>query len=300
MKIVIAGGTGLIGRALTWHFLAAGDEVWVLTRGGRASAVQGARTVLWDGTTLGGWRETLDGADVVVNLCGAGIADARWTAARKTELEQSRIVPGRMLAQALCAATVPAALFVQASGVAYYGTAPDDTFDESNRAGRDFLAELAMAWEASSAEVPPVTRRVVTRFGAVLAKEGGALPRLAGPFRWGIGGPFGDGAQWFPWIHVEDLVAAVEHLAFESDVAGPVNVVAPEPARNRDVAAALGKVLRRPARMRVPRAVLSVLLGEMSSLLLEGQCVRPRVLEDSGFIFNFPGVELALHDLLES
>jgi uncharacterized protein (TIGR01777 family) len=299
MRIVIAGGTGLIGRALSWHFVAAGDEVTVLTRGGaaRERVIDGARTVEW-GSTLGSWTACLDGADVLVNLCGANIADGRWTPARKEELKRSRIDPGHLLADAVCSVAVPPALLVQASGVGFYGSAEDVTFDESTPVGRDFLATLALDWEASSVAVPPVTRRIVARFAPVLSRDGGVLPRLLPPFRWYVGATFGDGHQWFPWIHVDDVVAAVEYLAFETDVHGPVNLVAPEPATNRDFAEALGRVLHRPARLRIPRQVLSAALGEQATLLLEGQRVRPRVLEENGFIFNSPGVELALHDLL--
>jgi uncharacterized protein len=299
MRIVIAGGTGLIGRALSWHFVAAGDEVTVLTRGGaaRERVIDGARTVEW-GSALGPWTTCLDGADVLVNLCGANIADGRWTPARKEELKRSRIDPGHRLADAVCSVTVPPALLVQASGVGFYGPAEDSTFDESTPVGRDFLATLALEWEASSVAVPPVTRRIVARFAPVLSRDGGVLPRLLPQFRWYVGATFGDGHQWFPWIHVDDVVAAVEYLAFETDVQGPVNLVAPEPSTNRDFAEALGRVLHRPARLRIPRHVLSAALGEQATLLLEGQRVRPRVLEENGFIFNSPGVELALHDLL--
>jgi uncharacterized protein (TIGR01777 family) len=301
MKIVIAGGTGLIGRALCRHFVAAGDEVTVLTRRrpGTPGLVEGAHRLEWDAMRLGEWTRRLDGVDVLINLTGESIGEGRWTDERKTALVLSRVAPGRLLADAVCGVGVPPALFVQASGVGYYGTGSAPR-DERSAVGDDFLATLAREWEASSVALPAVTRRIVARFGAVLSRDGGVLPRMVPPFRWFVGGRFGDGTQWFPWIHVDDVVSAIEHLAFETDVHGPVNLVAPEAATNRDVANALGRALRRPVWLHVPRAVLAAALGEQATLVLDGQQVRPRVLEENGFIFNFPGVELALLDLLRS
>jgi uncharacterized protein (TIGR01777 family) len=299
MKIVIAGGTGLIGRALSAHFIAVGDEVTVLTRRrpGSPGLVEGAHRVVWDAIERGEWTRCLDGADVVINLTGEGIADGRWTDQRKTALVLSRVASGRLLADAVCGVGVPPALFVQASGVGYYGTGTA-LRDERSPVGNDFLATLAREWEASSVALPPVTRRIVARFGVVLSRDGGVLRRIVPPFRWLMGHTFGDGAQWFPWVHIDDAVSAIEHLAFETDVQGAVNIVAPEAATNRDFASALGRTLRRPVWLHVPRKLLTTMLGEQATLVLDGQQVRPRVLEENGFIFNFPGVELALLDLL--
>jgi uncharacterized protein (TIGR01777 family) len=293
VNVVLAGGSGLIGRALVRHFGAAGHEVTVLSRRPLAGGVQ------WDGEHPGAWQGALDGADVLINLCGAGIADRRWSDARRRELLDSRVKPAEALAAACRAVDRPPATIIQASGVGYYGTSMDRVFDEGSPPGDDFLAQFSVAWENAGGDLPAGTRRIVMRLGVVLSRDGGALGRMVMPFRFFAGGPIAGGQQWFPWIHIKDAVRGIDALAFDSTVQGIVNLVAPRAIRNVDLARAIGKTLGRPALLNVPRFVFSVAFGDMATLLCDGQQVRPKALEEAGFVFDYPSIDMALADLLQ-
>jgi len=294
---VIAGGRGLIGRALTRHWLAAGHRVVVLTRRPEAALPAGAECVVWNGRDDGSWREHVDGARAVINLCGEGIGDGRWSAARKGVLLDSRIAPTAALVAAVrTAASRP--VFVQASGVGIYGTSESQTFTEASPRGDDFLAALARQWEAAAAPLASETRLVIARIGVVLDAYAGAFPKLVLPFRLGVGGPIAGGAQWLSWIHSVDLVAALDFATAHDALSGVVNFTAPEPIRNADAARIIGRRLGRPAFVPTPRFVLELALGEMATLVCDGQRVAPTRLRESGFSFRFPTFDAAAAALL--
>lgn len=297
MKIVIAGGTGLIGRALSTRLAGAGHEVVVLSR--QRQAPTGSTVASWDGRSPGAWQDVLRGAGALINLCGASIGEARWTPTRKRELADSRTLPSVALAQACAAVEDPPKVLLQASGVGFYGTSETTTFDESSPPGEDFLARLAQEWENAGADLlPPETRRVVMRMGVVLSREGGVLEQLLLPFRLFAGGPIGSGRQFLSWIHIDDLTAAMEFLIGTSQLSGPVNLVAPEVPRNTQVARAIAEALHRPSWFPIPAWAMRLALGEMSSLVLEGQRVIPRELQAAGFRFSYPNLRSALAQIL--
>ncbi len=305
MHVVIAGGTGLIGRALCAELLAAGHAVTVLSRRPkRARLPRGVRVLGWDGRTVGAWGAQIAAADAVVNLAGAnifgeGALPHRWTAARKRTLRESRLAAGCALAEAVIAAERKPRVFVQASAVGYYGPRGDEAIAEDAPHGNDFLAQLAVAWEAASAAVEPAgVRRVIARTGIVLSADGGALPRLALPFRLFLGGPIGSGRQWLPWIHIADEVGALRFLLEQDDAHGPFNLSAPHPLTNADFGRALARVLRRPYALRTPAWALRLALGELATVVLEGQRAVPQRLLALGYVFRFPHAEDALRDLL--
>jgi uncharacterized protein len=294
---VIAGGTGMIGRALTRHWLDAGQRVVILSRQRTANVPRGAETVCWDSRHDGGWRSRIEDARVVVNLCGENIGARRWTAARKHRLVDSRTEPTAALVAALQRGSPPATL-IQASGVGCYGTSEMATFTERDPPGGDFLALLSRQWEAAAMPAADVTRLVIARFGVVLAPAAGAFPKLVQPFRFGIGGPIGSGRQWLSWIHIADAVRALDFLARRDDISGAVNCTAPNPIRNDAAARAIGHALRRPAIVALPRFVLRAALGEMATLVCDGQRVLPERLRAAGFDFHYPDFGAATTQLL--
>jgi len=300
-KIVVAGGSGLIGSALTASLLEGGHEVVVLSRSGGAQTADGARRVRWDARTVGDWARELEGAHAVVNLCGAGMADRRWSEGRKRLLEASRIEPTRALLEAFAGLRERPRLLAQASAVGFYGDRGDAALDESAAAGSGYLAELARAWEEASAGVEALgVRRVLLRTGVVLAREGGALPVMARPFRFGVGGPLGDGRQWMPWIHVDDEVGAIRFLLDRAEAAGPFNLVAPNPETNATLSGELARALHRPNLLRAPAFAMRLALGEMAEMVLGGQRLAPRRLLEAGYSFRFPSLSAALADLLRA
>jgi len=300
-RIVLAGGSGLVGAALGAALAADGHEVVVLSRAPeRARGLPpGVRAAGWDGRRLGPWAAEVDGAAAVVNLAGANLAGGRWTAARKRRLRSSRIEPTRALVDALGAAGRRPAVLVQLSAVGYYGARGNEEIAEGEMAGSGFLADLGREWEAASAPAEAIgVRRVVARLGVVLAREGGALPKMLWPFRLGFGGRLGSGRQVFSWIHLADAVGALRFLIGRADLAGPVHLTAPEPVTNAELTRGLGRALHRPTLVPVPALALRLLFGELAETLLTGQRVVPRRLVEAGFSFRFPTLPAALGDLL--
>jgi uncharacterized protein len=301
-RLVIAGGSGLIGRALTAAWTGAGGDVVVLSRRepGASGLPAGARAVRWESRTVGRWIAELEGCCAVINLAGENVGDGRWTAARKRRLRSSRLEPSRTLVEAIGRLAVRPQLFVQASAIGYYAPSPDGRpLDESSPSGSGFLPELSREWEAASADVEALgVRRVVMRTGVVLARDRGALAKMLPAFRLGVGGRLGDGRQHFAWIHLDDAVAALRFLVERPDLAGAFNLTAPVPVTNRELTAALGRVLHRPALLPVPAVALRLLFGEMAGIILGGDAVLPRRLLDAGFEFRFQRLEPALADLL--
>lgn len=301
MRIVITGGTGLIGSALARDLGEAGHEVIVLTRDpAKASLPPNTRAVQWDGKTAAGWASLLDGDSGVVNLAGEGIGTGRWTAAKKRRIRESRVDAGKAVLAAIRQAAEKPRVLLQGSAVGYYGRSGDEVVTESHAPGSDFLAEVCVDWEASTAEVEALgVRRAVLRTGVVLSDEGGALPRIALPFRLLAGGPLGDGRQWFPWIHIADEVGAIRFLLEREGARGPFNLTAPRPLTNRDFSRAVGKALHRPSLMPTPGLALRLVLGEMADMLLYGQRAVPHRLLEYGYAFRHPDPLGALRDLLD-
>jgi uncharacterized protein len=300
MKIVISGATGFLGRPLAAAFALDGHTLTVLSRGTSAPPPGTERLVTWnpDGTA-GRWAAEIDGAGAVINLAGEPIAGGRWTAARKRRIHDSRVLATRSLAEAIRQARTPPATFISGSGVGYYGPLQDQIATEDTPAGNDFLAKVCVAWEGEASRAQSARTRVIcVRTGLVLERDGGALPQMLPPFRFGAGGPVGSGRQYWPWIHRQDWIDLVRFALATPALDGPLNATAPEPARNADFARALGRVMHRPAFMPAPGFALKLLLGEMADgLLLSGQRAVPQKAQRLGYTFAFPHLEDALADL---
>lgn len=297
-KVVVAGGTGLVGRALVEALVAQGAEVLVLTRNPGVDLPAGAQARGWD--TL---PQTLEGADALFNLAGEGIADRRWNAARKAAILASRLDTTTRLVEALGQAASGPKVLVNASAMGYYGAHGGEVVDETGTRGKGFLPEVCAAWEkAADGATAHGVRVVKLRIGVVLAREGGALPKMALPVKLFQGAKLGHGQQGLSWIHLEDLVAMLLQAAADPAWEGVYNATAPRPVTNETFTRILGRVLHRPV-LPVPgfvtAAVLPLLVGEMARpMLLEGAFVYPRRAERQGFTFRFPEALGAVQDLL--
>lgn len=307
MKVIILGGTGMIGRHLARNLAGAGYETIVLSRTPktrRANLPSGVKLRKWDGVTTKGWGKLIDGAEAIINLAGNNLAGEnfipkRWTAKRKQNLIESRLLPGKAIFQAIQAAASHPSVFIQASAVGYYGTSLEQVFTEESPPGDDFLARLCVKWEASTKPVEDLgIRRAIIRSANVLDPSAGALSRLIFPFRLFVGGRLGSGRQWFPWIHPSDEVRAIRFLLEDTEAQGPFNLCAPNPIRNATFAKIAGQVLHRPSIFPVPAVLLKLALGEVASAALEGQRTIPKRLQNLGFTFNYPDFKPALGSVL--
>jgi uncharacterized protein (TIGR01777 family) len=304
-RVIITGGSGFIGRALTRELLDAQYEVVWLSRNPATTrdVPAGVRVEKWDGRSAQGWSALAEGAFAIVNLAGEsiGIPPLPWTNERKRRIRDSRVNASKAVVEAVRLAREKPRVIVQASAVGFYGARGDEVITEKNGAGHDFLADVAVAWEASSAEVETLgVRRVVTRFGLPLDKSGGVFPFLVMPIRLFVGGPIGSGRQVIAWIHLHDAVRAIRFLMEKDDARGAFNLTAPEPLTNAELGRVIARVLRRPFWLPVPAFALKLALGEMAELLLlNGQRVLPERLLRAGFKFQFPTAELALKDVLK-
>ena len=298
MKVIIAGGTGFIGTSLSNSLLADGHTVYVLTRNPRLARVPHAvHTVGWDGRTCAGWLDLFSEMDAVVNLAGASIGQWPWSPKRKALLLQSRINAGAALSQAFQKVAKRPKVLVQASGVGYYGARAAGAVLEDRPHGDDFLASLAIDWEISTRIVDSLgVRRVITRSGVVLGKAG-ILPLMSLPVRLFLGGRQGSGAQGVSWIHIDDEVRAIRFLMENEKARGVYNLTAPNPLSNADFIHFMARALSRPDWLPLPAFALRMLLGEMSTLLLDGQFVIPQRLVNLGFDFLFESVFEAFKDL---
>jgi len=307
-KVIIAGGTGLIGRNLANTLINGDFDVVVLTRStpNPGNSSNKIRIVNWDGQHLGSWAEEINGAYAVVNLAGASIAGEnllsilfkRWTEKRKELILKSRVTSGKILAEAIEKAVIKPEVFIQASGIGYYGTTSSTPFSENAPAGNDFLAAVSRDWEDSSASVISLgVRRVVIRTGVVLSVAGGILPMVALPVRLFVGGRLGGGNQPFPWIHITDEINAIRYLMEDNSSSGPFNLVSPGMTNLSDFGRKLARVLHRPFYLPIPAFLLKLVLGEKSILILEGQQAAPDNLIKQGFKFNFPETSSALQNL---
>lgn len=302
MRIVIAGGTGFIGRALCSTLVKRGHRVIVLTR--HLGQVHHrpelpVQAVEWNAQDSGPWEQVLEGADAVINLAGASIADARWTDLRKQLITDSRILTTRLLVRALSRWSSKPATFISASGIGYYGATDDHRLDEGAARGEGFLADLCLAWESEALRAAEFGARVVTlRTGMVLEQDGGALPKMLLPFRFFAGGPIMPGSQWVSWIHRRDHIGLIEWALANNGISGPLNAVAPEPVTMKVFCEVLGRVIHRPSWLPVPRFALNVLLGELGTLMTTGQRVIPAKAMAGGYRFQYPTLEQALRDVL--
>ena len=298
-RVVVAGGTGLVGRALVRALVARQAEIAVITRHpGSAKLPAGVRALGWDRLT-----EALEGADAIFNLAGEGIADQRWSARRRKAILQSRVGPTEDLVEALRACDRRPSVLVNASAIGYYGTRDETPVSELTSAGEGFLPAVCQAWEGAALPARGLGVRVVLpRLGVVLARGGGALPKMALPVRLFLGSRLGHGQQGLSWIHLHDLISLLLEAARNPDWEGPFNAVAPEPVSQEAFVRILAKALHRPL-LPVPGvltyATLRLLLGEMGrDLLLAGAYVHPMKAEAQGFPFRYPTPEEALDDLL--
>ena len=302
MKIVIAGGSGFIGRPLSESLVQDGHQVTVLSRDPSAARTRLSPSVTiigWDSRTRGPWEHAVEGADAVVNLAGEPVADARWTPERKQVLRNSRIGTTRLLVQTIMDLPHRPPTLINASAIGYYGPRDPTPVDEHNPAGSGFLADLCVAWEKEAMQAEGFGLRVVRlRIGMVLGNDGGALPRMVPPFRFFVGGPVSPGHQWVSWIHRHDLIRLIDWALTDPKVTGPVNGVAPGAVTMQDFCRMLGRVMGRPSWLPVPEFVLRLALGELSTLLTTGQRVEPTAALRGGFVFRFPALEPALQEIL--
>jgi uncharacterized protein len=294
MKVMITGGTGLVGKALTKRLLADGAEVIVLSRKQQASKTAGMTIIQWDGKSI---PSSVGAVDVVINLAGAGILDSKWTPEYKREILDSRVRGTTASTQFIQAAAVKPQVYISASAVGYYGTSSKAVATESSPPGNDFLAKTSIQWE-KCAEGAGV-RTVWMRIGVVMATEGGAFPRLLKPFKFYAGGYLGDGNQPFPWIHIDDLVKAFRFAIDNPKIEGPVNLVAPQRLNNKQFGQIVGKLLGKPSGIPVPSFAVKAMLGESALVILEGQLVEPKALLDAGFTFQYEKGEAAIKELLD-
>jgi len=291
MNIMISGGSGLLGTALTRSLLTDGHRVFILSRHAGENRIQ------WDGRTTAGWGHLINEMDVVIHLAGQSTSAWPWTAARKRSFEDSRILPGRVLAQAIQEATRRPSLFVQISGINHYGVY-GSLADEATLPGDDFLAQLTVKWEDATKPVEHLgVRRLVLRTSPVLAKNSIILKLIALPVQLFFGGRIGSGEQAFPWIHVQDWVNATRYLMSNENSHGAYNLIAPTQTSLADFTKVLAGVLHRPYWFPVPAFLMRNVLGEMSVLILEGRFCQPKRLLESGYKFQFPGPREALIDL---
>lgn len=297
MRVFVTGATGLIGRALCRALSERGFGVTALTRQAAPRGLPaGVQVIQGNPAVAGAWQEALGACDACVNLAGEPVAAGRWNEGRKRAIRESRVQATRNVA-AVVAAGGPRVL-VNGSAVGYYGARGDEPLGESAPAGDDWLSRVCLEWERSAEPAAKRARLVLLRTGIVLSREGGALPRMALPFRLFLGGPIGDGSFWQPWIHLADEVGLLVWALGEERVRGALNASAPAPVRNRDLAKALGRALRRPSLLPAPAAAVRVLLGEMADVVVTGQRVLPEKALALGYRFGFPEVGAALRDLL--
>ena len=303
MRVLVTGGTGLVGSRLISRLLERGEEVVVLSRHANPELPTTCTALQGDPAIAGPWLETLARCDAVVHLAGENVFARRWRKRFRKRLYDSRIDSTRLIAAEL--AKKPhredgsPKVFVSASAIGYYGPHDHEELDEEDPPGTGFLAEICIDWEkAASAASEAGVRVCHPRIGMVLDDRGGALAKLVRPFRWFLGGPVGSGKQWISWIHVADVVGLLLFAVDCAELIGPFNATAPEPLTNWGFCKLLGKVLNRPCWLTVPGFMLRLLIGPASSVVITGQRVLPRRAVKLGYLYQFPDLEQALRDLL--
>ena len=296
MNILIAGGSGFLGTALTKSLEQDDHKVFILTRRNPVKS----NHIHWDGKTTNGWGHLVNDMDAVVNLTGYGLEHWPWTKRQKQKFLDSRVIPGLALASAIKDASRRPGVFLQASGINRYGLRNDSIADESTPPADDFLAQITVKWEDATKSVEELgVRRVITRNAVVLARRGGLFPLMALPVQLFAGGKFGSGKQATPWIHIEDQVNAMRFLLENKDARGPFNLIAPMPTSNAEFMKTIAKVLKRPYWFHLPSFLLRIPLGEMSVLLTEGSFSEPKHLLELGYKFQFPTLEMAVENIFK-
>jgi hypothetical protein len=300
MKILITGGTGFVGTQLTSRLIQDGHEVTILSRSAKRSGEvpRGISYLQGDPTQKGPWQEAIKNHNAVINLAGASIF-AKWTEEHKKAIRESRVSTTRNIVEGIPSHPQKQFTLLSTSAVGYYGFCGDEELTEESPPGNDFLARIASEWEEEALKAKERGARVViTRFGIVMGEKGGALSQMIPLFKKYIGGPIGNGKQWFSWVHIKDLAEAFVFLMRHPEISGPVNLCSPNPVRNKDLAKALGKVLHRPSFLPAPGFMVKLVLGEFGSIILEGQRVIPKRLLDSGFAFQYPDIDKALQGIV--
>ncbi len=295
MKVAISGVSGLVGTALRSSLTSDGHDVIALSR---RPSLPPLETITWDVENGRVDASGLEGVDAVVHLAGEPVAQ-RWNDPVKKAIRQSRVGSTRLLIEGLRSLKNPPKLLVSASAVGFYGNGGDAQLDESSPAGEGFLPDVCQEWEKTTMEALGLgIRAACVRIGIVLSTRGGALGKMLLPFKLGVGGPLGNGAQWMPWVHIDDIVGAFRFVISNDDLVGAVNGTTPNPVTNADFSKALGQALHRPAFLPVPSFGLKILFGEMSQILLEGQRAQPKKLLNTGYEFKYPHLPEALEDIL--
>ena len=299
MKILMTGATGLIGSALLPVLQADGHELVVLTRNpSRAQLPVGTQAFAWQPEREPPPSAAFANVEAVIHLAGENVA-GRWTAERKRAIRDSRVLGTRHLVAGMQAATQPPRVLISGSAVGWYGDRGDELLTERSALGSGFLAEVCREWEHESEQAQASGARVVTlRIGVVLSRAGGALEKMLPAFQFGVAGKLGEGRQWFPWIHIADIVGLFRHVLLLETVRGPLNGVAPNPVTNAEFTKALAAALHRPALFPVPKFALELLFGEMAATVLASQRVMPEAALAAGYQFQFPWLADALRDLL--
>ena len=295
-RVLIAGGTGLVGRALAKALIQDGKEVIILTRNpDQGFGSSEVRPIHWDGKSTQGWSGIIHDVDAIVQLAGANLGSSPWTNERRKLILDSRVLSGQAIAAAVKSSASRPRVLIQASAVGYYGPAPDAVFRESDPPGAGWLSKVCVAWEDSTCEVEDLgVRRAVIRTGLVLDRRSGILPIMALPVSLWAGGKVGTGRQWVSWIHIEDEITAIQSLLRDEGASGAFNLTAPAPVRNAEFERLLAGALHRPFWFPTPAFLIRMLIGKMSELVLEGQNVVPERLSQIGFEFRYRDLGAAL------
>ena len=299
MKILVTGATGFIGKALCKSLAADGHEFVVLSRRPESVAVvPGAKVFGWNPEAETPPAECWAGVEAVIHLAGEPVAAKRWTEEQKRRIRDSRVIGTRNLVLGMKAAAAPPKVFISSSAVGFYGNRGDEQVDERSAPGIGFFPDVCTAWEREAEQAKELgTRVVLARIGVVLG-DGGMLEKILLPFRLGVGGILGSGRQWFPWIHLDDMVGILRHALYGEHVSGAINGVAPNPATNAEFTKALGAALHRPTIFPVPEFALRIVMGEMANAALDSQRVYPSVALETGYKFQFPNLQPALESFL--
>jgi uncharacterized protein (TIGR01777 family) len=301
MSILLTGGTGFVGKKLIDRL----EGVSITSRNGQRAREKFAdkvnSVIEWKPATQDLTLPSGRPYDQVINLMGESIAEGRWSDAKKKRIRDSRVQGTRKLVDALLKSDEPPSTFVSASAIGIYGDAGEATVDEQHEHGTGFLTDVCQEWEAEAFRLADHGVRVVClRIGIVLGQSGGALEKMLPLFKWGLGGKLGSGKQWMAWIHVDDLVSMIVWALNANSVSGPVNATAPNPVRNKEFTAALAKTVNRPAWLPAPKFGLRLALGEFANSLFFSQKVVPNAALENGFVFQFPNLEKALVDIVQS
>jgi len=305
MKILVTGATGLIGRSVCRSLIIEGHQVVALSRRPAAAPMvidlAGVAAFHWEPAAESPPAEAWEGVEAVIHLAGEPVAAARWTEEQKRRIRDSRVKGTRNLVAGMRATPRPPKVLVSASAVGFYGDRGDEVLNERSAIGSGFLSEVCLDWETEAARARELGSRVaLVRTGVALSPSGGALEKMLLPFKLGLGGRLGDGRQWFPWIHIEDIQGIIQHALMSPVVDGPINGVAPGVVTNEEFTRELAAALNRPIFLPVPQFALRVLLGEMAEVVTASQRVVPQVALDTGYRFKYQNLRPALESLLKT